>query len=364
MWETVSALCVVLGLILLLGALLRRVGLTDSSTSRDRLRIVETVSLGGRQRLHVVEVRGESLLLGSSEKEVKLLRSLPECHVGEEDSVTADESVAPRHENVPMLDRIREISRVAFLFLLLFSLGVAALSGSPAMAAEGIDIGPARLTLALDEAAAPGQISSTMQIVALLTLLSVAPSILLMMTCYVRILIVLTLLRQAMGTHQLPPKQVLVSLALFTTFFVMAPVGEEIYENAMLPYSEEKIGFSEAAEKAQGPVREYLLHHTRQADLGLFIDLAGADIPESREDVGFRMLLPAYMISEIRTAFEIGFMIYLPFLIIDILVASMLISMGMMVLPPMMISLPFKLMLFVLLDGWNLLINALVSGLQ
>jgi flagellar biosynthetic protein FliP len=353
-WETVSALSVVLGGIIIVGAILRGLGLGNLPQGRSRMRVVETISLSGRQKVHVIEVRGESLLVGSTDQSINLLRELP----AQPDEAPVDESESV-HRGAELLDRMRSVARVSFVFVLVYFC-----LPEPAMAQEVIDLGPAKLSLALDEATSPGQISSTLQIVALLTLISVAPSMILMMTCYARILIVLSLLRQAMGTHQLPPRQILVSLSLFTTIFVMAPVGEAIYENALVPYTSEEIDIGEAATRAAIPVREYILTHTREKDLGLFFELADEEPPEAREDVSFRMLLPAYMISEIRTAFEIGFMIYLPFLIIDILVASMLISMGMMVLPPMMISLPFKLMLFVLLDGWNLLISALVTGLQ
>ncbi len=353
MWETASALSVVLGFIVLVAALVRGLGFANRNSGSRSMRIVDTISLGGRQKLYVVEVKGESLLIGSTDNSVNLLRELSET-----DEVELVEEDERPPQDIPWTDRLRDVARATFVFLLLYSL-------SPGSAAADIlELGPAQLTLVLDDATTPARISSTLQIVALLTLISVAPSMILMMTCYARVLIVLTLLRQAMGTHQLPPRQVLVSLALFTTFYVMAPVGEEIYENALVPYTAEEIDVAEAATRAALPVREYLLSHTRQKDLALFYDLSDLEPPESREEVGFRMLLPAYLISEIRTAFEIGFMIYLPFLIIDILVASMLISMGMMVLPPMMISLPFKLMLFVLLDGWNLLIRALVTGLQ
>ncbi len=362
MWETVSALCVVLGGIVVVCAGLRALGIGTGTPPRSRMRVVESLSLGNRQRLHVVEVAGERLLVGATEQQINLLRTLPSDTTA--GSVALGDVVedTEQEQSPDWLDRLRAVARVSLPVLV----GLLTLAVVPefASAQESVDLGPATLSLALDEATTPARMSSTLQIVALLTLISVAPSLILMMTCYARILIVLMLLRQAMGTHQLPPRQILVSLALFTTLFVMAPVGEQIYQEALVPYTSEQIDISEAGALAGVPVREYLLNHTRVDDLGLFYELAGEALPEVREDAKFRMLLPAYMISEIRTAFEIGFMIYLPFLVIDILVASMLISMGMMVLPPMMISLPFKLMLFVLLDGWNLLLNALVTGLQ
>lgn len=357
MGEAVSALCVVLGGIVLVCAGLRVLGFGVGTAPRSRMRVLETLSLGNRQRLHVVEVEGERLLLGATENQVNLLQALP----AKEASLEAPEATE-EGEPGDWRARLRAAARASLpLGLLLAALLIPT---EPARAQEAVDIGPATLSLALDEATTPAQISSTLQIVALLTLISVAPSMILMMTCYARILIVLMLLRQAMGTHQLPPRQVLVSLSLFTTLFVMAPVGEQIYQEALVPYTAEEIDIAEAGSLAAAPVREYLLSHTRIDDLSLFYELANEPPPEIREEASFRMLLPAYLISEIRTAFEIGFMIYLPFLVIDILVASMLISMGMMVLPPMMISLPFKLMLFVLLDGWNLLLKALVTGLQ
>lgn len=357
MWESLGAVCSVLGCIIVVGAVLRRLGFADASQARGRMRIVESLALGNRQRLHVIEVRGECLLVGCTEHNVSLIRELPAEPEPDLSEATVESASQPRPR--AWIERLQTVARIAFLVLVFF-----AVHPEPASAQESLGIGPAHLTLALDEATTPARISSTLQIVALLTLISVAPSVILMMTCYTRILIVLSLLRQALGTHQLPPMQILVSLALFTTLFVMAPVGEQIYENALVPYTHEEIDIAEAGARAAVPVREFLLTHTREKDMTLFYDLAGEPPPQAREDVSFRMLLPAYMISEIRTAFEIGFMIYLPFLVIDILVASMLISMGMMVLPPMMISLPFKLMLFVLLDGWNLLLGALVTGLQ
>ncbi|MBY0400268.1 flagellar type III secretion system pore protein FliP [Myxococcota bacterium] len=249
------------------------------------------------------------------------------------------------------------------------ALGLVLVFGLVAFAGDAIAAGaaaPGQPTFAvtIDGATAPDQISDTLKIVLVLTAISVAPSLLLMTTCFTRILIVLALLRQALGTATLPPNQVLVGLALMTTFYVMSPVGEAVYADAVEPYMEKKIDGEEALKRGIAPVRDYMLKHARETDLLLFVEMKGDTTPEQPEDVAITTLLPAFMISEMRAAFEIGFMIYLPFLVVDLVIASMLISLGMIMLPPVMIALPFKLMLFVLVDGWNLTLTSLVAGLQ
>ncbi len=201
----------------------------------------------------------------------------------------------------------------------------------------------------------------TLKILFLITILSLAPSILIALTSFVRIVIVLSLLRHALGIPQSPPNQVIVALSLFLTFFVMKPVFEDINKNALQPYLNKEIGDMEALEKAKQPVKKFMINNTRKEDLKLFLDIAG-EKPAKPEDVSMISLIPAFMISEIKTAFEIVFIIFLPFLIIDLLVASILMSMGMMMIPPMLISLPFKLILFVLADGFELLTKALIQG--
>jgi len=194
------------------------------------------------------------------------------------------------------------------------------------------------------------------------TALGFLPAILLMMTGFTRIIIVLSLLRQALGTQSTPPNQVLVGLALFLTFFVMAPVFDKIYKDAYQPYAEGKMGIDQALDLAQKPLKSFMLKQTREADLALFLRLAKEDKVTSPEGVPLRVLVPAFVTSELKTAFQIGFLIFIPFLIIDMVVASVLTSMGMMMLSPMLIALPFKLMLFVLADGWNLLIGSLAAS--
>ena len=196
----------------------------------------------------------------------------------------------------------------------------------------------------------------------LLTALTFLPAVLLLMTAFTRIVIVLSLLRHALGTQASPPNQVIIGLSLFLTLFVMGPVADRIYSDAYVPYSEQKIAFSQALDRAQSPLKGFMLKQTREPDLALFVKLARIESPKAREDIPLRVLVPAFVTSELKTAFQIGFMVFLPFLIIDIVVSSVLMSMGMMMLSPMLISLPFKLMLFVLVDGWTLLVGSLVSS--
>lgn len=204
--------------------------------------------------------------------------------------------------------------------------------------------------------------SITIQILALMTVLTVLPALLLTMTSFTRIMIVLSLLRQALGTAQVPSNQILLGLSLFLTVFIMMPVFDKVNTEAVQPYLEEKIDVTTAIEKASAPFRQFMLKQTRETDLELFIRISGKEGIESPEDTPFSLLLPAYVTSELKTAFQIGFLIFLPFLVIDLVVASVLMSMGMMMLSPMIISLPFKLMLFVLADGWSLIMEMLAAS--
>ena len=208
----------------------------------------------------------------------------------------------------------------------------------------------------------PEKIQSLIQLVILLTILTLAPAILLMVTSFTRLVIVLSLVRNAMGTQQMPPNQVIVGLALFLTFFIMSPVITRVNTEALRPYYEEQISGETAMTRAVVPVKEFMLRQVREKDLALFIKISGEENPAKPEDVSLSSLVPAFVISELKTAFQIGFMIYLPFLILDMVVASVLLSMGMMMLPPIMVSLPFKLLLFVLVDGWHLIVGSLVKS--
>jgi flagellar biosynthetic protein FliP len=218
---------------------------------------------------------------------------------------------------------------------------------------------------AITSTPAPGggtQWSLSIQTLLLLTSLSFLPAVLLMMTSFTRIVIVLSLLRHALGTQTSPPNQVIIGLSLFLTFFIMAPVGDKIYSDAYRPLSENKIGFLEAVDRATAPLKTFMLKQTRDPDLATFSKIANAPKPESADKISMRVLIPAFVTSELKTAFQIGFIVFIPFLIIDMIVASVLMSMGMMMMSPVIVSLPFKIMLFVLVDGWNLLIGSLVRS--
>ena len=225
---------------------------------------------------------------------------------------------------------------------------------------ESIASGPEKWT-------SPEGLSSALQVMLMLTVLSLAPAVLLMTTCFVRIIVVLGLLRQAIGTQQLPPSQVITSLTLFMTLLIMAPVWKQVYDDAILPYTDKRIDLEEAWDAGAEPVRRFMImqiHNTKNTeDIYLFQSyIRDEPIPESYEEVPLRSLLPAFMLSELKTAFLIGFQIYLPFLIVDMVIASVMVSMGMLMLPPVLISLPFKLMLFVLLDGWHLVVGMLLES--
>ena len=206
------------------------------------------------------------------------------------------------------------------------------------------------------------QYSLTLQLLALMTVLTLLPSLLIMMTSFVRIIIVMSLLRQALGTAQTPPNQVLLGLALFLTIFIMSPVLSEVYDEAITPYYQDQISLETAIETAQQPIRTFMLNQTRETDIAMFAEIAGNEDIEDPADVPFTTLVPAFITSELKSAFAIGFLIYIPFVVIDLVVASVLMSMGMMMLSPMMISMPFKLMLFVLVDGWTLIMGSLAAS--
>lgn len=205
-------------------------------------------------------------------------------------------------------------------------------------------------------------VATSVKLMLLLTVLSLAPAILILMTSFARIIIVLSFVRTALATQQMPPNQVLVGLALFLTFFIMAPTFQEVNNTALTPLFAEEISLEEAYDNASIPLKQFMSKHTRQKDLELFIKYNQAERPESVEEIPLTMLVPAFALSEIKTAFQMGFMIFIPFLVIDMIVASVLMSMGMMMLPPVMISLPFKILLFILVDGWHLIIKSLLQS--
>ncbi len=225
-----------------------------------------------------------------------------------------------------------------------------------------VDVPSPSISVNLGATNNPTQVANSVKLLVILTVLALAPSILIMMTSFTRIIIVLAILRQGLGTQQMPPNQILIGIALFLTFFIMTPQITAVYNNAYKPLQENKIGLEDAYARAEKPIKNFMLKQTRKKDLALFLRISKSKNPKNKEELSLGIVIPAFIISELKTAFEMGFMIYIPFLIIDMVVASILMSMGMMMLPPIMISLPFKLLLFVLADGWNLVIMSIFKS--
>ncbi len=244
----------------------------------------------------------------------------------------------------------RRLGILVLLILVLFPVILSAQTAFP------------KISMGVEESDNPTDFILTIQILAFMTILSLAPSILIMMTSFTRIIIVFHFLRAALATQSVPSNQILVGLALFMTLFIMKPVLAEINDTALQPYLAETISQDEAVKNAGAPLRQFMLNQTREADLQLFIELKGDGAVKSREELSLSTIIPSFIISELKTAFQIGFLLYLPMLLLDMVVASVLLSMGMMMLPPVMISMPFKILLFVLVDGWNLIVKSLVEG--
>lgn len=253
-------------------------------------------------------------------------------------------------------DTMREFLVVSLLVLLSFFI----LSGT-ASAADPLPIPNVSLNIG-GTADQPAKAATVIQLVFILTVLSLAPAIFLMLTSFTRIVVVLSLLRHALGTQQVPPNQIIIGLAMFLTFFIMSPVWQQVNQQALKPYYEEQITGDEALERASAPIKKFMMKQTREKDLALFVKIAKEKRPAKPEDVTLTTLIPAFVISELKTAFQIGFMVFLPFFIIDMVVSSVLLSMGMMMLPPVMMSLPFKILLFVMVDGWHLIVGSLVQS--
>jgi len=221
-----------------------------------------------------------------------------------------------------------------------------------------------KISVGVEPSTDAGDLSTALQIVLMLTVLTLAPSILVMMTSFIRIAVVLSFLRQAIGTNQMPPNQLIIGLALILTFFIMSPVANQAYETGLKPYLDGQITQAQAFESGMQPIREFMLKQVREKDLALFVKLSGMAQPQNMDDVPTRLLIPGFVLSELRTAFQIAFVVFIPFLIIDMVVASVLMSMGMLMLPPIMVALPFKILLFVLVDGWYLIVKALVESFK
>lgn len=221
-----------------------------------------------------------------------------------------------------------------------------------------------KISLSVDQAKHPRDVAVTLEILLLMTVLTLAPAILILTTSFTRIIVVFHFIRQAVGLQQMPPNQVLIGLALFLTLFIMNPVFDQTYREAIKPYLDEEISFNEAGKKAIAPLRTFMLKQTREKDLSLLVSIAKMNKPQNPDAVPTYVLVPAFVISELRIAFQISFLIYVPFLVIDVVVASVLMSMGMLMLPPVMISLPFKILLFVLIDGWYLIVGSVIRSFR
>ena len=242
---------------------------------------------------------------------------------------------------------------IALLALLVFTCFGATTTSAQALPKVSVEIG---------KSTSPQDLSVTLQIVILMTVLALAPSILIMVTSFIRIVVVLSFLRHAIGAQQMPPNQLLIGLAMILTFFIMSPVFSTSYNEGVKPYLESKLPKEQAFDKGVAPFRKFMLAQTREQDLALFVKLSKMEAPKNADDIPLHVLVPGYVISELRTSFQIAFVIFIPFLVIDMVVASVLMSMGMMMLPPVIVSLPFKILLFVLVDGWYLLIKSLVES--
>ncbi len=262
---------------------------------------------------------------------------------------------------------LRQIWRRHRTFLTAGGVAVLALWVIPAIAAAAVaptapTVPIPQINIGIGQAHNPQQVATALQILLLLTVLSLAPTLLVLLTSFTRVIVVLSFVRTALGTQQVPPNQVLVGLALLLTFFIMNPVINDINHNALQPYMKNQISQSQALNRAAKPLRKFMFKQTREKDLALFYSLSKEPQPKTRADVPFYILVPAFVISELKTAFEIGFAIYIPFIVIDMVVASILLSMGMMMIPPVIISLPFKILIFLLVDGWNLTVAALFQS--
>ena len=245
-------------------------------------------------------------------------------------------------------------SKAHFIFVLLLIFSNVA-DAAPLIPSINVEVGTAEN---------PQEVSTTLQIMAVLTIVTIAPGILIMTTAFIRCAVVIGFLKNALGTQNVPSNQVIIGLAMFLTFYIMAPYWSQANENGIQPYLNGQISVDEAIDNTIAPVREFMFRQTRESDLALFVNLSESERPNTQEDVSTFVLIPAFMISELKTAFQIGFMIYIPFIVIDMIVATTLMSMGMMMLPPVMISLPFKILLFVMIDGWHLLVNSIIVSFR
>jgi len=341
------ALLIVLGALYILLRFLKQRVLPH----KGMVEIIQYQPFGPKKGIAVVKVLKEYLVVGIADENISLLTKPDPADVDEaikKSGVNSTEPGGKKQQTIKELIKGKFFCVFALLpiaYCLLPDLSFAAAAQPPA---GGGILG----------------LTTPLELLLFLTLLSILPAILVMTTCFTRIVVVLGFLRQALGTPQVPPTQVIIGLALFITLFVMSPVVDKIYTDAYQPYTKKQINAEEALNRAGVPLKEFMLKQTREKDLALFLKMSKAERPATPMDLSLRVVIPAFAIGELKKAFEIGFLIFLPFLVIDMVVASVLLSMGMMMLPPIMVSMPFKLLLFVLVDGWQLLIGSLVGGFR
>ena len=326
----------------------------------DVIRLVATRALGGKRALALVEVERERFLLGLSEDAVTCLGRLGPTT----DPAAGDGGRAGGRGAIPATGSWRSAAPGPIPTTSGVTRAVVALTGGALLLLSAASAHAALPQLSLEVGGNGDGLSTSIQLMLLFTLLSFAPAILIGVSAFVRIAIVLAFVRQAVGTQQMPPNQIIIALSLFLTFFVMMPTLQQVNRDAVQPYLHESAPPIEALERGFQPLRAFMLRQTREKDLALFLGISQHARPDTPADVPPEVVIPAFMISELKTAFQISFMVYIPFLVLDMVVASILTSMGMITLPPVLISLPFKLMIFVLVDGWNLLISTLIRSFQ
>jgi len=360
-----------LGLVIVLSVLLVRFSKRGFNAHRPRvcLKIVDSLPLGRDKVLCVVEAGRSILLLGLTNNSVSLLKEFSPEEIEEMSSQEEEEGPNPKDKTTffakfaesfgERMDKSRNPKTLLILILCICT--ILSLS-TPAFAASN-NLVP-NVNISIDGEAAEGGLVKAIKILAALTVLTLAPAILILTTSFTRIAVVFSFLRAGLGTQQTPPNQVLIGLALLLTFFIMTPTWTQVNEESIAPYIAGEISAEEAVARGERPILDFMLRQTREKDLQLFVEITDSDTPLNPEDMSLVQVVPAFAISELKTAFEIGFLLFLPFLVIDMVIASTLMSMGMLMLPPVLISLPFKILLFVLVDGWGLVTRSLINGFR
>ncbi|HHY68953.1 MAG: flagellar type III secretion system pore protein FliP [Bacillota bacterium] len=360
-----------LGLVIVLAILVVRLSKRGFKTNKPHiyLQVIDSLPLGRDKAVCVIEAGKSLLLVGLTTNNISLLKEFSVDELEDVAELQQEENMNPQ-EDQKFLERLmdniskktKNCNKMKLFALVLVGLSLVLFASKPAFAASGTIVPDINITV--DGQSESGGLITSLRILAALTVLTLAPAILILTTSFTRIVVVFSFLRAGLGTQQTPPNQVLIGLALLLTFFIMTPTWGEINEAAIAPYMEGEISAEEALDRGQQPVLNFMLRQTRKKDLELFAVIGESETPLNPEDMSLVQIVPAFAISELKTAFEIGFLLFLPFLVIDMVIASTLMSMGMLMLPPVLISLPFKILLFVLVDGWGLLTRSLISGFR